>query len=152
MSQFREKLDKNKTPAELVLLKAVTEHFKEESKNYKFPLIKTQTIIGWYIVDFCFPHKHLIVELDGSQHYTPDGLADDYIRDEYLRSLGFDVLRYKNVSVYKDIKNIIDYIDLWASLEDYRDNYWTFVKIIKKQRKLRATGKLKRPERSSDMR
>jgi len=36
-----------------------------------------QKINGEFIVDFYCPKAKLVVELDGSQHYTPQGLAHD---------------------------------------------------------------------------
>src|SRR5262249_54825882 len=38
----------------------------------------------------------LDVELDGDVHQSPDVLAKDAKRDAYLRSLGFNVLRFQN--------------------------------------------------------
>ena len=48
---------------------------------------------GWgegtnYIVDFYCPAANLVIECDGSQHYTDDGLEADRIRDEALAQLG----------------------------------------------------------------
>jgi len=58
-----------------------------------------QKIIGEFIVDFYCPKAKLVIELDGSQHYTPQGLAHDEERSAYLEGLGLKVLRYKNKEV-----------------------------------------------------
>ena len=58
-----------------------------------------QKTIGNYIVDFLCPSKKLVVEIDGSQHYTDDGLAYDQVRSEFLESLGLHVLRFTNKEV-----------------------------------------------------
>lgn len=45
----------------------------------------------WYFVDFIFHELKLIIELDGTQHkYT---IEADNIRDNYLRSIGYQVIR-----------------------------------------------------------
>ena len=58
-----------------------------------------QKIIGEFIVDFYCPKAKLIVELDGMQHYTPQGLAHDEERSAYLEGLGLKVLRFKNQEI-----------------------------------------------------
>ena len=50
-----------------------------------------------YIVDFYCPAANLVIECDGSQHYTDEGLEADRVRDEALGELGFIVLRFNNV-------------------------------------------------------
>ncbi len=49
-----------------------------------------------FIVDFYCPTAKLIIECDGSQHYTADGLGADQIRDHALSQLGLCVLRFDN--------------------------------------------------------
>ena len=49
--------------------------------------------IGPYIVDFACFAAGLIVEVDGDQHETEAGKRHDANRDEYLRSLGYDIMR-----------------------------------------------------------
>ena len=44
-----------------------------------------------YFADFCFEDKRLIIELDGTQHKNT--IEADAIRDEYLRSIGYFVIR-----------------------------------------------------------
>lgn len=50
-----------------------------------------QRVIGYYIVDFLFKSRMLIVEIDESHHKHQ--VADDKKRQLYLESLGFKVLR-----------------------------------------------------------
>ena len=49
-----------------------------------------------FIVDFYCPAVKLIIECDGSQHYTAEGLAADQIRDHALSQLGLRILRFDN--------------------------------------------------------
>ena len=43
-----------------------------------------QKVIGPYIVDFYCPKADLVIELDGSQHFTEDGLQKDAQRTVFL--------------------------------------------------------------------
>jgi very-short-patch-repair endonuclease len=54
-----------------------------------------QIVIGNYIVDFCTPALKLVIEVDGSQHYSDEGLQSDKIRDKYLQGCGLKVLRFQ---------------------------------------------------------
>ena len=65
-----------------------------------------QKVIGNYIVDFYFAAHTLVIELDGSQHYEEEGEAYDKRRDAYLTSLGLIVLRYSNLDIDRNFKNI----------------------------------------------
>jgi very-short-patch-repair endonuclease len=65
---------------------------------------KRQQPIGRYIVDFvCFDAK-LVVELDGGQH--ADALDEDAIRDAWLGSQGFTVLRFWNNDVLSNLDGV----------------------------------------------
>ncbi|MGP8080077.1 MAG: endonuclease domain-containing protein [Dehalococcoidales bacterium] len=69
-----------------------------------------QRVIGNYIVDFCSPALKLIIEVDGSQHYTDKGNRTDLIRDHYLRYCGFNVLRYNDYEVLTNTDGIVENI------------------------------------------
>ena len=56
-------------------------------------------VIGEFIVDFYCPSAKLVIELDGMQHYTPQGLAHDEERSAYLEGIGLNVMRFKNQEV-----------------------------------------------------
>ncbi|HAM10969.1 MAG TPA: hypothetical protein DCP74_12020, partial [Bacteroidales bacterium] len=55
-----------------------------------------------YIVDFCCPSEKLIIELYGDPHGEYHKIQKDEIRDNYLASLGFTVLRFENRFVFQD--------------------------------------------------
>ena len=63
-----------------------------------------------YIVDFYCPAANLVIECDGSQHFTEDGLEADRIRDEALAQLGLKVLRFDNGQVMGQIDDVVDVI------------------------------------------
>ena len=73
-----------------------------------------QKIIDRYIVDFCCASQKLIIELDGSQYYEEDGIAKDRERDEYLKNLGYTVVRYTNLALHENFKNVCE--DIYKNL------------------------------------
>ncbi len=66
-----------------------------------------QKPIGKYIVDFYCPEAWLVVEIDGGQHYTPEGEHNDANRDTYLQSLGLSVLRFSNLDVLRNMDGVM---------------------------------------------
>ncbi len=69
-----------------------------------------QRAIGPYIVDFYCSKARLVIELDGSQHFQPDGLRKDMERTAYLEQQGLMVLRIPNDRVMKEFENVCEYI------------------------------------------
>ncbi len=67
---------------------------------------RRQVPIANYIVDFAAPAHRLIVELDGSQHGEVRGLKRDEIRDRYLKSFCWKVLRIWNSEVNEDLDGV----------------------------------------------
>jgi very-short-patch-repair endonuclease len=92
-------LRKEPTPAEaklwayLRLLRAEGIHFRR------------QHAVGNYIIDFCAPRHHLIVELDGSPHR--DQKEFDAERTTYLEGRGFRVLRIWNSEIMNNISSVL---------------------------------------------
>ena len=68
--------------------------------------VHRQKVIGPYIVDFYCAAAKLVIELDGSQHYTPDGKADDARRDSYLHNHGLTVVRYSNLDIQQNFEGV----------------------------------------------
>ena len=58
--------------------------------------IYEQRIIGRFVVDFYCHKAKLVIELDGSQHYTDDGIAYDAERTALLNSYELHVIRFSN--------------------------------------------------------
>ena len=63
-----------------------------------------------FIVDFYCPSANLVIECDGSQHYTNEGLEADRVRDEALAQLGLRVLRFDNGQVLREIDAVVQVI------------------------------------------
>ncbi len=72
--------------------------------------IYRQRIIGNYIVDFYFPKARLIIEVDGGQHYTEEGIKDDKNRDEYMKEQGIRVLRFSDREIFENLNAVVEKI------------------------------------------
>ena len=73
-------------------------------ENFKF---RRQQPIGDYIVDFACLEKKIIVEIDGGQHFENN---EDSIRDQWLTSQGYRVLRFWNNDVIQNIESVLEKI------------------------------------------
>ena len=62
---------------------------------------------GPYIADFVCLEAKLIVELDGAQH---EGSIADRHRTQDLKRMGFDVIRFSNDEVRRDIDAVCERI------------------------------------------
>ena len=63
-----------------------------------------------FIVDFYCSAAKLVIECDGGQHYTEDGLKADQIRDQALSELGLVVLRFSNRQILTETDAVVDQI------------------------------------------
>ena len=61
-----------------------------------------------YIADFYCHSARLVIELDGSQHYTDEGQSNDQARTEVIEKYDLAVLRFSN----KDIDERFDAVCL----------------------------------------
>ena len=66
-----------------------------------------QLPIGSYFADFACRERWLVVEVDGSQHADS---PRDKIRDEFICSQGYSVLRFWNTDVIKHRESVCDTI------------------------------------------
>jgi very-short-patch-repair endonuclease len=73
----------------------------------KLPVtVKRQKNIGNYIVDFYIAKGKIVIEIDGSQHFLPDGKIQDAERNKFLQDYGITVLRYKNRDVNENFEAV----------------------------------------------
>jgi type I restriction enzyme R subunit len=83
-------LREDQTPAEEVMWELLR---NRQVADLKF---RRQHQIGSYIVDFFCNELKLVVELDGEIHSEDVQAKKDKKREAYLKSLGFEVLRFEN--------------------------------------------------------
>jgi len=108
LRRYSRELRRNMTEAEQLLWSRIR---RKQLKGYQF---YRQKIIGNYIVDFYCPQGKLVIELDGGQHYSEYGFNKDIIRDEALKKLGLNVLRFSDREVFDDIDVILEKI--WEAI------------------------------------
>lgn len=69
-----------------------------------------QRPIGDYIADFYCSRLKLVIELDGSQHYTAEGMAYDEARTRAINEYGVSVVRFSNYDVDTNFEGVCEYI------------------------------------------
>ena len=104
LTEKRKQLRSNGTSAEAVLWNRLKE---KQLDGRKF---RRQFSINNYIVDFYCTTEKLAIELDGQNHFTQAGSANDYERDQNLKAQGVTVLRFENEVVFKNIEGVLDEI------------------------------------------
>jgi very-short-patch-repair endonuclease len=100
---IRQALRRNQTSAETILW----QYLRRKEVGIKFV---RQHGIGNYIVDFCCRSKKLIIELDGNIHDNPEVAKNDLVREEFLKSLGYKVVRFKNFQVLDNPERVLEKI------------------------------------------
>ncbi|ODS31394.1 MAG: hypothetical protein SCARUB_03492 [Candidatus Scalindua rubra] len=108
LKKYSRELRKNMTEAEKLLWSRIR---RKQLKNCQF---YRQKIIGNFIVDFYCPKSNLIIELDGGQHYSDEGMKKDKSRDAYMKRIGLRVLRFSDRDVFKNLHGVLEAI--WENL------------------------------------
>ena len=71
---------------------------------------RRQSPFDRYVLDFVCHDKKVVVELDGSQHHTPEHKEHDAIRDAHLLERGYRTIRIPNWWVKDDPEWVSDFI------------------------------------------
>ncbi len=69
-----------------------------------------QKPLGRWIVDFHLPAARLVVEVDGGQHFSADGMARDAARTRALNRMGLRVMRFDNLQVLRETDAVVEAI------------------------------------------
>ncbi len=94
------KLRKKQTPQEIILWSRL----RKKQLGCKF---RRQEPIGDYIVDFVAFEKKLIIEVDGWQHKREFSGKYEGKRTMFLKELGYEILRFWNNDINKNLSNVI---------------------------------------------
>ena len=101
------------------IAKALRNNMTKEEKHLWYDFLNgypirfsRQKVLGKYIVDFYSAEVKLIIELDGSGHYTEEGMASDKERTEFLEQYGLKVIRIPNIEINRNFEGICEYIDI----------------------------------------
>ncbi|WP_257235830.1 endonuclease domain-containing protein [Nostoc sp. 'Peltigera malacea cyanobiont' DB3992] len=93
------------TPAEKLLWEKLRH---KQLLGFKF---RRQQTIDRFIVDFYCNEARLVVEVDGEIHdYTQQ---EDAIRQEFLESLGLQVVRFRNEDILEKMEGVLQDIGAW---------------------------------------
>ena len=79
-------------------------------RNYPIHFYR-QRVIEHYIVDFYCSSANLVIEVDGSQHYTVEGEEYDRIRTDILKLHQLQVLRFSNWEIDNQFHSVCAKID-----------------------------------------
>ena len=106
--------NKNLIPRAKELRKNATP--QENELWYKFlrtyPIrFQRQKTIGQFIVDFYCHEARLAIELDGSQHFTHEGITHDEARTAAIETVGVTVLRFTNRDIDSNFRAVCTQID-----------------------------------------
>jgi very-short-patch-repair endonuclease len=100
-------LRKNQTFAEAALWQRLR---NREFCGHKF---RRQVPIGPYVVDFLCNAARIIVEVDDGQHAKQ--VHEDTMRDAYLRSHGYEIVRFWNNEVLGNLDGVLQSLTLTLS-------------------------------------
>lgn len=71
-----------------------------------------QKAINDFIVDFYCHKAKLVIEIDGSEHYTEKGVRKDEFRTEVLEGYDLRVIRFTNRQINTNFQGVCEYIDM----------------------------------------
>ena len=78
----------------------------------EYPIrFQRQKAIDKYIVDFYCAKAKLVIELDGSGHYTESQSKKDDQRTKELENLKLKIIRICNLDITKNFNGVCEYID-----------------------------------------
>lgn len=106
---FAKRLRKDLTPAERILWSKLR-NFQLEGKKFR-----RQQVIDHYIVDFVSFETRLIIEIDGGQHNSEEGIQKDLSRSQYLEKQGFRIIRFWNDDVIFRTDTVLEEIQRYIT-------------------------------------
>ena len=80
-------------------------------RNHKYKWYRQRRIEN-YIVDFYCDKLHLVIEIDGGQHYEERQKAYDEERTKMLNNNGIEVIRIANNEVDRNFLGVCQYLEL----------------------------------------
>ena len=71
---------------------------------------RRQVLLGRYVLDFDCHERGLVVEVDGGQHFSASRAARDTVRDRWLNTQGYRVIRIANNEVFRNLAGVLEYL------------------------------------------
>ena len=100
------------------LAKSLRKNATPEEKHLWYDFLSTykirfqrQKAIDNFIADFYSYEAKLVIEIDGSQHYTTEGKKKDDFRTEILEGYDLRIIRFTNDQVNDNFEGVCWYID-----------------------------------------
>ncbi len=100
------------------IAKILRNNMTKEEKHLWYDFLRTypirfsrQKVLGKYIADFYCAEAKLVIELDGSGHYTDEGKSYDSERTKYLEEYGLIIIRIPNTEIHKNFDGVCKYIN-----------------------------------------
>lgn len=100
LKAFAHKMRNNSTKGEIIFW---CELLRKRKSGFQF---NRQKVIGKYIADFYCHKLKLVIEIDGGSHIGNE--KKDKLKDEYLNSLGIEVIRFDDSAVQNNFHLIED--------------------------------------------
>lgn len=97
-------------------------------KRLGFQFRRQYIIDNKYIADFVCLEKKLIIEVDGSQHINN---AQDETRTQYLKKLGFNVIRFWNWDVDNNLDGCLQVINDVLTNDSFEKRLKRFMQSVK---------------------
>ena len=102
----------------LSIARTLRKNMTQEERKLWYDFLRTypvrflrQKILGNYIADFYCAKAKIVIELDGSGHYTEAGEEYDARRTIFLEGYGLDVIRIPNTEIHNNFVGVCEYID-----------------------------------------
>ena len=80
-------------------------------RTYPIRILR-QKVISNYVVDFYCRKANIAIEIDGSQHFSDEGINKDMARTEIIESFGIKVIRFSNSDVINNFEGVCNKIDI----------------------------------------
>ena len=111
-------MDRKHNKTTVPLAKELRKNMTKEERHLWYDFLRQYPVkflrqkpLGPYIVDFYCAEAKLIIELDGSQHYTDENVENDLVRTAYLERFGLRVVRIPNNQINQNFRGVCDFID-----------------------------------------
>ena len=105
-------------PKNLPLAKAMRKNATPQENRLWYDFLRSygvrfrrQQPIDNFIADFFCCQAKLVIEIDGSQHFTEEGKRSDAFRTEKLEGYDLKIIRFTNRQIETNFRGVCQYID-----------------------------------------
>ena len=98
--------------------KALRKNMTKEEKHLWYDFLRDypikfsrQKVLGHYIADFYSATAKLVIELDGSGHFTEEGEQYDKERTAFLEQYDLTIIRITNLELQRNFNGVCEYIN-----------------------------------------